>query len=1127
MKILHISKKYPKALGGDAVAVSNLEEQQLKAKNEVVVLTSNCDEIVADEQHHKFGLRDTPAALDNITPRRLLSLGALFVKSFRMIRKERPDVVHTHSVDMAFAASFAARWFKVPVVHTFHILTFPDPHHTALRRKTELWFLKGARPQMVTAPNRTDVAHLQDAGVANSAILPYGMDLDFWSKKRSKKHGTFTFITAARLEEQKGNAYLIRAAALLKKKTKTPFKVIVVGDGSQKDELAALAAKQKVSKLIEFVGRKTPEEVRALYAGSDAAVIPSLWESGPLTAFEAWAMKLPLIITPVGMFATESKDTKRMLLVQPADHKSLASAMQTLLTDTKKRRALSREGYKAVQSHSWAEMRKTADGIYKQAQQLAAVQPSELQEKPAATKPRTLRAKQFSFSKNKLVGALTAASIAALCLAPALSPTLNALLTLPLVTFVPGLLALLAAWPEQGKKPAIAVSLSAALGLLIIALESVVLNWVLPIYNLNAPLQAKYLVPAHLAVTLALLVAYARKQHGEAPQKITLRMRYAHIARAFVPLLLPLLAALGAFRQDNGASNTLTIMGFTLTAVMAAWFVWKPKLWNASWLLFNMALGLLLSTSLRSWFVSGFDISQEFQVFTSTLQHHYWSIHALPGNAYNACLSLTTLPTALQQFSGISAEAIFKYFYQVVFALTAVLTYQVGRRFVDRRLAFLAALLYAAQTQFIGSMPAIARQEIGLLFFGLIVYLLLDRVKVTRLRAALLGVLGLGMVLTHYSTAYLAIMIFAAVAALLFTARQLPVRIPKLKFPKIKTSLSARTISLFAAALLVMSTLWYTVINDNSTNATGTAKAALHVPTHLFPDLRSSKSQLLLGGNQDSANSENVAKYAHAQELTVTLKPTSVPKLRTGNALLAAAANLGRDVVSIILKLLLPLSPILLLLWKKTRKDSGDIAFVGLGSVAVFVAVIVLPALAISYNLQRVYQQILIVLGVTGLWALWQLLPVGRRLKTVAVAAFVIGFFVLSPGSGLVNQLSGGSDARVSYNNTGEEYAKYYVRESDVLGAKWLAEHCAGQAAWADRYATLRVTAYAGVPYDSIRSDIFNGKKGCLYLDYANVHDSLFYTTYKKAPLRFSTAEASFSQYNLVYSNGSSKVYTY
>ena len=78
MKILHITKKYTNALGGDAVVVSNLERQQLAQGHEIVVLTSNCDEIIDDERHYKFGLLDTSAALDNISLRRLASLGALF-----------------------------------------------------------------------------------------------------------------------------------------------------------------------------------------------------------------------------------------------------------------------------------------------------------------------------------------------------------------------------------------------------------------------------------------------------------------------------------------------------------------------------------------------------------------------------------------------------------------------------------------------------------------------------------------------------------------------------------------------------------------------------------------------------------------------------------------------------------------------------------------------------------------------------------------------------------------------------------------------------------------------------------------------------------------------------------------
>lgn len=365
MKILHITKKYTRALGGDAVVVSNLEKQQLARRHEVVVLASNCDEIIADEQHYKFGLLDTSAALDSITPRRLASLVALLFETFRVMARERPDVVHTHSIDIAFMASFAARWFNVPVVHTFHILVFPDSRHDPLRRKSELLFLKGARPQIVTVPNATDVNHLKQAGVTNARLLTNGTDLSFW-KKEKQLHDVFTFIAVARLEEQKGLGYLIRAAAELKK-TAELFKLIIVGDGSLKEKLTTLARELSVDEVVEFVGAKRPEEVRDLYSLSDAVVIPSLWESGPLTALEAWAMGLPLIITKVGIFADEPGDCTHARLVEAGDYKVLAESMAELLADPRAREELAAAGHAAVLGYTWEAMANTADDLYAEA----------------------------------------------------------------------------------------------------------------------------------------------------------------------------------------------------------------------------------------------------------------------------------------------------------------------------------------------------------------------------------------------------------------------------------------------------------------------------------------------------------------------------------------------------------------------------------------------------------------------------------------------------------------------------------------------------------------------------------------------------------------------------------------
>ena len=73
MKILHITKKYPNAIGGDATYVANLEGQQRISGNQVFILTADCKEIGVGEYLYKFGLKDLARNWDRITLRRIIS----------------------------------------------------------------------------------------------------------------------------------------------------------------------------------------------------------------------------------------------------------------------------------------------------------------------------------------------------------------------------------------------------------------------------------------------------------------------------------------------------------------------------------------------------------------------------------------------------------------------------------------------------------------------------------------------------------------------------------------------------------------------------------------------------------------------------------------------------------------------------------------------------------------------------------------------------------------------------------------------------------------------------------------------------------------------------------------------
>lgn len=369
MKILHVCKKYPRALGGDAVVVSSLCKQQQAAGHEVAIATSNCDEITNEGRIYKLGLRDTPSQLDRITFRRLVSLVGLFFSMFIVLFKERPAVIHAHSIDMTFFASFAARFYRIPLVHTFHIVTFYDPTQSVVRRKTEIWLAKKAGLRCTTAPNLYDVKKLQAAGLTQTVLLPNGVDTEFWGAiaRGNEEHG-FTFVTVGRLEQQKGYKYLIKAVALLARTSRQHFHVVIIGEGAQAASLRTLARSLHVENIVTFVGRRTQGEIRTLLQGAGAAIFPSLYETTPITLLEAWAAGVPVIITPVGILHDKPADFQAAYIVPPRNEDALMRTMKRCMAEVKTRLSVAIKGQEEAQKYSWPIVSRRAETIYRNTQ---------------------------------------------------------------------------------------------------------------------------------------------------------------------------------------------------------------------------------------------------------------------------------------------------------------------------------------------------------------------------------------------------------------------------------------------------------------------------------------------------------------------------------------------------------------------------------------------------------------------------------------------------------------------------------------------------------------------------------------------------------------------------------------
>lgn len=183
---------------------------------------------------------------------------------------------------------------------------------------------------------RGAVISLTGARPGRVVVIPNGVP-DLSESPRKNAAGGKVIGTVARLHHVKGLDVLIRAMPSL-----PGVKLVLVGDGEEREPLDRLAAAEGVSDRVQFVGWS--EQVETHLAGFDVFVLPSRMESLPLSVLEAMLARLPVVATDVGGVSEAVVDGQTGTLV-PAHHPAaLARAIQPLLADPKAARLMGEAG---------------------------------------------------------------------------------------------------------------------------------------------------------------------------------------------------------------------------------------------------------------------------------------------------------------------------------------------------------------------------------------------------------------------------------------------------------------------------------------------------------------------------------------------------------------------------------------------------------------------------------------------------------------------------------------------------------------------------------------------------------------------------------------------------------------
>ena len=264
-------------------------------------------------------------------------------KALEIYREQKFDLMTVHEFP-PFYNGIGARmlWRKIKVPYVLEIHHIPGyPKAAGLKESIYRWAMRSfikfdsLNAIAVRVVNQKETPEfLLKAGVPKEKIkyIPsMYIDLDIF-KIYTDVEKKYDLVFAARLEKNKGILNLFEAIKIAKKQ-KPNIKLLIIGQGSEKENLKLQVTSCKLQDNVFFSGwLETSYDVARAYNSARIFINPSFNEGGPRVALEAMACGLPIITTRVGIMNDLIKDGENGLFTDWAS-KEMAEKILNLLNN--------------------------------------------------------------------------------------------------------------------------------------------------------------------------------------------------------------------------------------------------------------------------------------------------------------------------------------------------------------------------------------------------------------------------------------------------------------------------------------------------------------------------------------------------------------------------------------------------------------------------------------------------------------------------------------------------------------------------------------------------------------------------------------------------------------------------
>jgi glycosyltransferase involved in cell wall biosynthesis len=253
------------------------------------------------------------------------------VELTRLLRRERPQIVHASSSKAGVLGRLAAAATRVPIrIFTVHGWAF-----SAYSGLPSLMYRMADRlmeplTTVTICVSENELAAGLEAGACSaerSVVIRNAVDVSLAPRSRHDR-AVPRLIAVGRLKAPKDFLTLIRAFAALPEGS---FEALIVGDGPDRAAVEAEMRRLGLDGRVRMIGERS--DVPALLAGSDVFVLSSRSEGLPVSVLEAMAAELPVVASDVGGLRELVVDGETGILVPPGDGPELAAALGRLIED--------------------------------------------------------------------------------------------------------------------------------------------------------------------------------------------------------------------------------------------------------------------------------------------------------------------------------------------------------------------------------------------------------------------------------------------------------------------------------------------------------------------------------------------------------------------------------------------------------------------------------------------------------------------------------------------------------------------------------------------------------------------------------------------------------------------------